>query len=91
MPKAMAVLEYHLEEKQSLKAVEIAMALFGAMKTSVKAKNSFEVNVAPGQNVGIVALDQIRQERIINAQVGQRYDRGPEEHHRGLEDPGGEL
>jgi hypothetical protein len=91
MPKALAVLEAHLDEGKSLKAVEIAMALFGAMKTSVKAKNSFEVSVAPGQNVGIVALDAIRQEKVINASFGQRHDGGSAPHHRGEEDPGGPL
>lgn len=91
MPQALAVLEYHLVEKKSLKAVEIAMALFGVMKTSVKAKNSFEVSVAPGQNVGIVALDAIRQEKVINASFGQRHDRGSEAHDLRAEEPGGEV
>lgn len=91
MPKALAVLEAHLDEGKSLKAVEIAMALFGAMKTSVKAKNSFEVSVAPGQNVGIVALDAIRQEKVINASFGQRHGGGPEAHDLGPEEPGGEV
>lgn len=91
MPKALAVLEAHLDEGKSLKAVEIAMALFGVMKTSVKAKNSFEVSVAPGQNVGIVALDAIRQEKVINAPFGQRHGGGTEAHDLRPEEPGGEV
>ena len=92
MPKALAVLEYHLDEKQSLKAVELAMALFGAVKTSVKAKNSFEVNVAPGQNIGIMSLEAIRQEKVIeSAAIRQRYDGRAESHDPDRKDPNGDV
>jgi len=89
MPKALAVLERHLDEGQSLKAVELAMALFGAVKTSVKAKNSFEIQFpAETRGGGIVALDQIRQERLVgHAQKLERHDGGPDLDDQGGEDP----
>jgi hypothetical protein len=89
MPKALAVLEKHLDEGMSLKAVELTMALFGLVKTSVKAKNSFEIQFPPEtRGVGIVALDQIRQERVItNAQKLERHDLGPEIDDSGDETP----
>ena len=95
MPKALAVLEKHLDEG-SLKAVELSLALFGAMKASAKAKNSFEVSFpSEARGVGIVALDQIRQERVLlgatggsaNAQKLERHDGGPDLDDSGGEDP----
>lgn len=92
LPKALAVLEYHLETQKSLKAVEIAMALFGALKTNVKAKNSFEINLpSDGRPVGIVALDEIRKEKLINAPFGQRHDPGAAPHDRGEPPAGRDL
>lgn len=88
MPKALAVLERHLDEGQSLKAVELTMALFGAVKTTTKATTQFAVQMpASGGAVGIVALDQIRAERTIHASQQQRHDRGAEIDHPGGEDP----
>jgi len=88
MPKALAVLERHLDEGSSLKAVELAMALFGAVKTTTKATNQFSVQMgAGGGAVGIVALDAIRQERTINAQKLERHDERPEKHDPRGEDP----
>jgi len=87
MPKALAVLEAHLDEGNSLKAVELTMAMFGAVKGSVKATKSFEVTLSNDtRSVGIVALDEIRQERLLNAPKQQRHDAGPE-----IDDPGGET
>jgi hypothetical protein len=88
MPKALAVLERHLDEGNSLKAVELTLAVFGVVKTSVKAKNSFEIQFPEStRGVGIVALDQIRQERLLpSAQKRERHDVGPE-----IDDPSGET
>jgi len=93
MPKALAVLERHLDETQSLKAVELTMALFGAVKTSVKAKNSFEITMpTDARGVGIVALDQIRQERLISsAQKLERHDGRADIDDSGDEDASGDL
>jgi len=88
MPKALAVIEQHLNEG-SLKAAELTMALFGLVKTSVKAKQSFEINFpAETRGVGIVALDEIRQERqVLNAQKLERHDERPAVDHSSGETP----
>jgi hypothetical protein len=91
MPKALAVLESHLDRGESLKAVEIAMALFGVLKSSV-AKKTFEVSMpADNRAVGIIALDEIRQERTINATQLERRDLRPAIDHPGGEDPPRDL
>lgn len=89
MPKALAVLENHLDRGENLKAVELALALFGAVKAKTQpAKGAIEISMPGGDNraVGIVALDEIRQERIINAQKRERHDVGAAVHHQGGED-----
>ncbi len=87
MPKALAVLESHLDRGESLKAVELAMALFGAIKSKTQpAKGSIEVSLPDNRAVGIVALDQIRQERIINATQRERHDDGAAFDHPGRKD-----
>jgi hypothetical protein len=93
MPKALAVLEKHLDEGMSLKAVELTLALYGAVKGSVKATKGFEVQFpSDSRGIGIVALDQIRQERVISsAQKLERHDRGPEFDDPGDEAPDGDL
>lgn len=92
MPKALAVLEAHLDQGESLKAVELTMAMFGAVKGTVKATKGFEISLpSDTRAVGIVALDQIRQERQIHAPERQRHDQRPEDDDPGGEDPPGDL
>lgn len=91
MPKALAVLEAHLDEGKNLKAVEIAMALFGVLKSNV-AKKTFEVSMpSDSRAVGIVALDEIRQERTINVAQRERHDGRSAVNHQGGEDPPRDL
>jgi len=93
MPKALAVLEQHLTEGKSLKAVELTLALFGAVKSTVKATKSFEMSFpSDTRAVGIVALDQIRQERtLLHAPERQRHDSGPALDDSGDETPDGDV
>jgi hypothetical protein len=93
MPKALAVLERHLDEGKSLKAVELTLALFGAVKSTIKATKSFEVSFPNDTRaVGIVALDQIRQERtLLHAPERQRHDPGPALDDSGDETPDGAV
>jgi hypothetical protein len=92
MPKALAVLEKHLDETQSLKAVELTLALFGAVKSTIKATKSFEVNFpSDTRAMGIVALDEIRQERLLHAPKRQRHDSGPAVDDPGDETPDGDV